>query len=150
MLFNNFPTFFFVSYFYVAISTSLIKSQPEQLCRCKLVMIENGDISTQLLDLTSDLDVINPMRSIADLTECEIDCRRQFSKFFNSNLLMDTENDHLPIELNSIPQATDKVCVLLGRESSSPGQTVLIEISKFGNGLLFSKLINLSKICCHR
>lgn len=120
----------------------------QQLCSCSLIFVETDQSLTELLDLTAQLAFLNPMRSIADLGRCEQDCRAQFAAYFNSNALVDTP-DNLPVELNTIPGATDLVCQLLGRESSAPGQTVLIRIAKFGSQS-FSKLINLTKICCHR
>ncbi|CAF0853428.1 unnamed protein product, partial [Brachionus calyciflorus] len=113
--------------------------------RCKCLVQLNG---INLVDLTSQLPKKEPFYDckIFEFDECESDCRKEASKYFENNtVLLDRRKNTLDhIERNS------KFCKLVNRPVNSPGENPSLLITTAPGDLSLGKQINLGKLCCSR
>lgn len=119
----------------------------EQLCSCSILSFDETRSTYELiLDLSPRLE-INPMKSISDLTKCELDCRLELDSFFGSTIFTNVQIQNL--DLNEIPEASNKICKLIDHKVSPPGVILFIQIRDI-NSQKFNKLLHLNRVCCQR
>lgn len=124
--------------------------QDDQKCSCSLISLNrNTQQPNELLDLTHEIVLANPMKTISDLSRCELDCRLEFVRYLNYPELVASEDNTVRFEISQSAQGSSKICALLDRTEAAPGIEVLIQIEKL-NSDLFRKYISLGRLCCQR